>query len=106
MKVPVLSIRDSLVGFGSPFTAVNEDVAIRGFANSIRRCLESDVDDPVSPEDLSLYRIGEFDTVDGVISSCEPYAIARGHSIVTEYHARSCNCVDCSGGDSVDVKEA
>ena len=35
MKVVVLSVRDALVGFGTTFTAVNEDVAVRGFKNSI-----------------------------------------------------------------------
>lgn len=100
MNMPVLSVRDSLVGFGSPFTSVNKDVAIRGFTNSIIRAW-SDENDPVSPEDLSLFMVGEFDTDSGTISGCEPCVLARGTAILTQYRNNLGSDFNFSGGDSV-----
>lgn len=102
MKMPVLSVRDALIGFGSPFTSVNKDVAIRGFTNSIIRAW-SDENDPVNPEDLSLFMVGEFDTDSGDISSCEPCVLARGTAIISQYRNNIVNNFDISGGDSVDA---
>ena len=98
MKMPICSVRDKLIGFGSPFTSVNESVAIRGFANSI---LGGDYPDSVNPEDLSLYVCGEFDSENGVISVCEPHAIAYGHAIITESFKHHV-CCDCSSGGDID----
>lgn len=100
MKMPVLSVRDSLIGFGSPFTSVNKDVAIRGFNNSIIRAW-SDENDPVNPEDLSLFMVGEFDSDSGSISSCEPCVLARGTAILTQYRNNIGSDSDNSGGDLV-----
>lgn len=102
MKMPVLSVRDSLVGFGSPFTAVNKDVAVRGFTNSVIKAW-SNSDDTVNPEDLSLFMVGEFDTDSGSISGCEPCVLARGIAIITQYRNNISNHFDNSGGDSVNV---
>lgn len=101
MKMPVLSVRDSLIGFGSPFTAVNKDVGVRGFTNSIIKAW-SDSNDSVNPEDLSLYMVGEFDTDTGVISASEPCVLARGTAILSQYHSNSKCDTDLHGGDSVD----
>lgn len=104
MKMPVFSIKDTLVGFGSPFTAVNKDVAIRGFNNSIIRSLKAgDVYDTDNPDDLSLYLVGEFDCDTGDISPCEPCVLLRGSAIVLQYH-RDLGCnFDYSGGVSLDA---
>lgn len=86
MKVPILSIKDDLVGFGATFTVANEEVAKRGFRNSIVRDLKDGVVNDVSPKDLSLYLLGTFDTVTGVIKSIPPKCILQGHVVEHEYY--------------------
>lgn len=103
MKVPVLSVYDNLIGYGTTFTAQNESVAVRGFTNSIISNLEGGNIVDVSPVDLSLYLVGYFDTLTGDLSPCEPSALVRGTAIVAEYHNNRCSCASDSGGDSVDV---
>ena len=105
MKMPVFSVKDNLIGFGTPFTAINDAVACRGFTNSIYRSLEGGFDDTSTPEDLALYRIGDFDTELGVLSPCEPHPLVYGHVLVTEYRVNSCNCSNCIGGEIDGSKE-
>ena len=102
MKMPVLSVKDCLVGFGSPFTSVNKDVAIRGFNNSIIQSLkDGDSNYPCNPEDLSLYLVGEFDCDTGDISPIEPCVLVRGSAIVLQYRRDLGDNFIISGGDFV-----
>ena len=104
MKMPVLSVKDCLIGFGSLFTSVNKDVAIRGFNNSIIQSLkDGDSNYTSNPEDLSLYLVGEFDCDTGDISPIEPCVLIRGSAIVLQYRRDLGYNFDTSGGDSVDA---
>lgn len=52
--------------YGAPFTAVNNDVAVRSFAGLIQ-------DSPARAViyDTELYKVGEFDGENGVIVPCQ-----------------------------------
>ena len=51
--------------YGAPFTAVNTDVAVRQFAGLIQ-----DAGGRLAIFDTELYKLGEFDTDEGVITPC------------------------------------
>lgn len=94
MKMPVLSIFDSLIGYGTPFCEVNCDVAKRAFDNSICRLVDGDFASDNDPCDLTLYHIGDFDSDTGELFKKDPELISRGSSVVVAYKTK--------GGDSVD----
>ncbi len=52
--------------YGSPFTAVNNDVAVRQFAGLIQ-----DAGGRLAIYDTELYKVGEFDGDNGVVLSCQ-----------------------------------
>lgn len=66
MKKLVFSVKDNKVGFGEPFTAPSEGLAIRSFGEQA-----SNTDTPLTkyPEDFELYKIGEIDTETGEIKN-------------------------------------
>lgn len=51
--------------YGAPFTAVNNDVAVRQFAGLIQ-----DAGSRLAIYDTELYKVGEFDSDNGVVVSC------------------------------------
>lgn len=76
MKSFLYGVRDKVAGtFGSPFMAVNDDVAKRQFAFAFkdeRSLLAS------SPSDYELHLLGCFDQETGIIEPIADLIIARG----------------------------
>ena len=72
MKQPLYAIRDMLVEFHAPIAGVNDQQMIRDFQVFCNNKAE------LERNDLQLYKIGEFDTVTGHISSCEPEFMRGG----------------------------
>lgn len=72
----VYIVRDNCAdNYLNPFTAINNDVAIRMFANSFqdnRSAMAS------NPGDFDLYRIGHYDRLVGEIIPENKVIIARG----------------------------
>ena len=52
--------------YGSPFTAVNNEVAIRQFAGLIH-----DAGNRLAIFDTELYKVGEFDYDNGIVVPCQ-----------------------------------
>lgn len=52
--------------FGAPFTAINNDVAVRQFAGLIH-----DAGGRLAILDTELYKVGEFDGDNGVVVPCQ-----------------------------------
>lgn len=72
MKQPIYSIRDMLVEFHAPIVGINDEQMKRDFKVFCDKKAE------IEKADLQLYKIGEFDTVTGHITSCEPEFIMGG----------------------------
>lgn len=76
MTYPIVTMKDAKIGFGAPMTKYNIDVALRDFRATVK----------ASPfgEDLSLYKIGEFDEKTGLITPVkqEPELLERGENYV------------------------
>lgn len=76
MIYPIYSIRDSVLdAFEPPFLALHDAAASRTFRNLL--------DDSGSPynqnkADYSLWRVGEFDTVEGVLDRSAPVRLMSG----------------------------
>lgn len=69
----IYSVKDSKVGFGSPFFDSSDDSAIRGFNYAF------DSNTGIirySPGDFQLFKLGVFDSVSGHIEPCIPVFIA------------------------------
>lgn len=75
------AVRDAQLGFGTVFTAANDAVAIRNFASAVNT--EGSILHD-APEDFALCRLGEFNEVDGVISSDLPVVVTSAISVRTE----------------------
>lgn len=71
MKYPIYAVKDRLVGFMQPMVEMNDDSAIRNFNYGLEKS-------GVKNSDYSLYRIGEYDTDSGIISSIQPEWIFEG----------------------------
>jgi hypothetical protein len=68
--------------YNTPMFLVNDQVALRVFHSMV-----FDKDTMVSryPEDYILYRVGEFNTLDGIVKgSCYPEEIAQGIQLKKE----------------------
>lgn len=76
MVYPIVAMKDAKIGFGTPMIKYNIDVALRDFGATVK----------ASPfgEDLSLYKIGEFDEKTGLITPVEqePELLERGENYV------------------------
>lgn len=76
MTYPVYSIRDCVLdSFEPPFLALHDAAASRTFRNLL--------DDSGSPycqnkADYSLWRVGEFDTAEGVLDRTAPVRLMSG----------------------------
>ena len=63
--------------YGAPFTAVNNEVAVRQFAGLIQ-----DAGARLAIFDTELYKVGEFDADNGVVVSCST-------EFICDYYAAS-----------------
>lgn len=80
MKYPVYAVRDVHVGFNSPMTDLNDNVAKRNFSMAINNPNNGVMN--FSPKDYDLYKIGEFDTESGVVDSFSvPVLLVNGASV-------------------------
>ena len=76
MIYPVYAIRDCVLdAFEPPFLALHDAAASRTFRNLL--------DDAGSPycqnkADYSLWRVGEFDTVEGIVNASAPVRLMSG----------------------------
>lgn len=65
MKMPMYGIKDRLTGFTSPIPLSNDEVALRWF----KELTQTDTSIKVSPDDFTLYFLGEFDTEKGTLTA-------------------------------------
>lgn len=63
--------------YGAPFTAVNNEVAVRQFAGLIQ-----DAGARLAIYDTELFKVGEFDADNGVVVSCQT-------EFICDYYAAS-----------------
>lgn len=69
MKLKVYAIKDTLNGaYMNPFYLQNDNVAIRAFANVIKYGPD-DNNIKMNAKDMELYKIGEFDEENGMLTS-------------------------------------
>lgn len=80
MKSPIFSVRDSMIGFNSPYIRVNERVAIREFRSMVDE-LDNKGDQAVF--DLGLYCVGTFDVETGVIVPHDPQVVLLATQCLT-----------------------
>lgn len=80
--VKIYSVRDQFTGYGQPFTASSDAVAIRDFRIA---CNKHDSLLFASPKDFDLMCLGSFDPELGVISAEPPVIVASGASCVKEF---------------------
>lgn len=72
MKYGLYCIKDTLVGFMTPFIQPNDATAIREFSNIVNN---SNTSVSVNFANMELYRIGSFDSNNGDIESKVEYLI-------------------------------
>lgn len=77
--VKIYSVRDQFTGYGQPFTAASDAVAIRDFRIA---CNKADSLLYASPKDFDLMCLGTFDSELGVICPEAPVIVASGVSCV------------------------
>lgn len=78
MICPVYSIKDELVGFGSPIVEQNEATALRNFTYAMNR---PDSLANENKKDYTLYKIAEYDTEKGCIKAVGPEFIVNGSAV-------------------------
>jgi hypothetical protein len=77
MRVPLVAIRDAkLQAFQSLTTVPTIEAALRGFADAVAN--EGAGDLHRHPEDFGLFKVGEFDTVTGLVEGVQPVQVASG----------------------------
>ena len=87
MKLNAYSIYDKAVqAYARVFFLRTDSEAKRGFATI---CMDADGDIIKHPEDYTLFRIGEFDDGDGLLTGCEPVPLARAHEMIAMQQART-----------------
>lgn len=84
--VKIYSVRDQFTGYGQPFTAVSDAVAIRDFRIA---CTKKDSLLFASAKDFDLMCLGSFDSELGVISAEAPVIVASGASCVKEFESNA-----------------
>lgn len=73
MIQPIYAIRDMLVEFHAPIVGINDEQMIRDFQVFCMNKSE------IERNDLQLYKIGEFNTITGHISTKEPEFLKGGN---------------------------
>lgn len=69
MTKGIYSVRDMLLGFYDPYTLPNDLVALRSFASAVLSDSPNVCNENVT--DVSLWKIGELDTISGEITPCQ-----------------------------------
>lgn len=103
--VKLCAIYDNLVGYKNVHAVQNLAVAERGFTNSIFHVLDGGEFIDVSPADLSLYHVGDFDMDTGEVIPVEPHAIVHGTSLIPEWNNRKFNSMDNNKTEQKEVKK-
>ena len=68
MKLKIYALKDTKIGFKTPFYTFNDQVAIRTVKNAVNdKIHENDIKQ--NPEDHQLWYLGEFDDATGEITS-------------------------------------
>ena len=68
-----------------PYSFDNDNLALRQFANMAN----DDTQIAKNPEDYSLWRVGEFETTTGVLTSETPVCLAKAHEhVLQSQHAK------------------
>lgn len=80
MTKPLFSIRDELVGYGSPFTLPSEEVALREYKKAALHEKPNDVNTNLA--DSVLFLVGSFDDQSGEIVSTEKKMLIRASEVV------------------------
>lgn len=77
----VLSVYDEKVGaFSQPFCSVNHQTALRDFQRAVE---DRNLDLFHFPNDYSLFELGEFDDISGLITpTIPPLFLSRGSSFL------------------------
>ncbi len=79
MKLKIYSIKDTKIGFMSPFYSHNDGVATRDFTNACNEQTKNACN--TNPEDKELWRLGEFDDQTGVVTSDIKF-IAKANDVI------------------------
>lgn len=75
-KMILVAVRDKKAKFYHPPYAVpTKGMAIRGFGDAV---LKGNSDLSAHPEDFTIFKVGEYDQLTGLVSSCNPVSIACG----------------------------
>lgn len=86
MKQNVYSVYDVKAGaYMRPFFTQTEGMATRAFIDEI-----ANADSPLGkhPEDYSLYRVSEFDELEGRFIAQDPVLILTGNHVIASFHAK------------------
>ncbi|QXN75069.1 nonstructural protein [Microvirus mar19] len=81
MKLGIYVMNDKRSTYMTPSFDFNDACAIRNFEHAL------DNDQSLMfthPEDFSIYKIGDYDNVSGVITPCNPVILADGVGTVIE----------------------
>lgn len=81
MIYALYTIRDNLVGFGSPMAAENDPVAVRMFEHAFKM---SDSIFRTRPSEYDLYYIGDYNTDTAEITSTVPRLICNCSDFIKE----------------------
>uniref|UniRef100_A0AAU8AW41 Nonstructural protein n=2 Tax=unclassified Microvirus TaxID=338099 RepID=A0AAU8AW41_9VIRU len=81
MIFDVYSIRDVKSGYSLPITEMNDAVAMRNFANAVNK--EGSIYN-THAKDFSLYRIGNFDSENGILEDDIPQLVCEAYSLLEE----------------------
>ena len=75
------AIKDEKIGFLQVMQDNNDLTALRNFQHAMTR---KDTMYNDFKQDFKLYKVGEFDSVDGCISSCDPHLLVSADQFVDE----------------------
>ena len=88
MKKYMYSVRDDMaLIFQPPFASHNDDTAIRDF---VAGCSDPKV---LTANDLSLYKVGEWNDATGIFTPLEPNKIAHGSQASNVVNLQSAEAV-------------
>lgn len=81
MLYPIYSIKDDLIGYGVPFSADNDAVAMRFFHQAI---VQPNSIYGLNKSQFNLYKLGDFDTSSGEVVPCSPTYICSANDFKGE----------------------
>lgn len=80
MKMIIVSVADSEIGFGRPFFVASDGAAVRSFTDEVNRAAADNILYN-HPESFTLYRVGTFDDSTGEIQSEVPRALSTALNV-------------------------